>query len=79
MESKRSRVSGSSNQSERDKDTKGKDGENIKLASTQKCQRDTKVFRPGQLLQEVYKRLYQDSCTTTCTSVGIAFGLPAEC
>ena len=41
---------------------------NIKLAGTQKCQRGTKVFRPCQLLQKVYKRLCQDSCTATCTS-----------
>ena len=65
MESKRGRISGSSNWSKGSGNTEGKDRGSTELASTQKCQRSTKVLRSCQLLQEVYKKLHQDSSTAT--------------
>ena len=67
MESKRGRISGSSNWSKGSGNAEGKGRRSTELAGTQKCQRSTKVLRPCQLLQEVYKKLCQDSSTTTYT------------
>ena len=66
MKSKRSRISGSSNQPKGGGNATGKGEESTKLASTQECQRSTKISRPCQLLQKVYKGLCQDSSTATC-------------
>jgi len=66
MESKRGRISGSSDWSKRGGNVKGKGRRSTKLASTQKHQRGAKVPGPSQLLQKVYKGLYQNSCTIIC-------------
>ena len=68
MESKRGRISGSSNQSKRGRNTEGESEKSTKLAGTQKYQRGTKILGPSQLLQMVHKGLYQNSYATTCTS-----------
>ena len=65
MESERGGVPRSSNWSEKSRDAKEENRRSAKLANIQKCQRGTEVFRPHQLLQEVYKRLCQNSNTTT--------------
>ena len=67
MESKRGRISRSSNQSKRSGNAEGKSGESTKLAGTPKHQKSAEVFRFRQLLQKIYKRLHQDSSTTACT------------
>ena len=56
MESKRGRISGSSNRSKRDGNAEGKSGESTKLAGTPKHQGSAEVFRPCQLLQKIYKK-----------------------
>ena len=66
MESKRGRISGSGNWLKRSGNAKEEDKRSSKIAGTQKCQRSAKVPGPRQLLQEVYKGLHQNSCTTTC-------------
>ena len=66
MESKRGRISGSSNWSKRGGNAKEEDGGSTKLAGTLKCQRSTEVFRSHQLLQKIYKRLHQVSSTAAC-------------
>jgi len=65
MKSKRGRISGNSNWSKRGRNTEGKGGRHVKMASTQKCQRDAKVLGTSQLLQKVYKGLCQSSYTIT--------------
>jgi len=67
VESKRGRISGSSNRAKRGRNAEGKGGRSTKLANTQKYQRGAKVLGPSQLLQKVYKGLCKDSGTITCT------------
>jgi len=67
VESKRGGISGSSNWAKRGRNVEGKGGGSTKLASTQKRQGGTKVLRPSQLLQKVYKGLCKDSSTITRT------------
>ena len=63
MKSKRSRISGSSNWSKRGRDAERKSRRSVKLARTQKDQRDAKVLGSSQLLQKIYKGLHQNSHT----------------
>ena len=65
MESERSGIPGSSDQSQGSSDAKREGKRSPELAGIQKYQRSTKISRPCQLLQEVHKRLHQNSSTTT--------------